>query len=194
MVLWNIWNSRKKQLHRVEEKERLSLVTRIQAYLDSFKSVRFHFALPSVSLPSAGWQRPSDNIIKINFDGAVLGFDFFLVAVVARESEGCGFGWSVRKFRNSPSPVIAEACASRHAILMARAKEWHRIQVEGDCLQVVNAITEQAGDRCRPFDIIIEACLDLSSSFDFSHCSFIRQVGNFVLLRRLRIFPFFRCC
>lgn len=97
---------------------------------------------------------------------------------MARDSEGRCLGWSACKFHGSPSLVMAEASAIRHAILMAVERGWSHIQLEGYCIQIINALNDRSGDGLRSFDTIISTFLDLFSRFAISRCSFIRRLSN----------------
>lgn len=89
------------------------------------------------------WQPPQSLFAKVNFDAVIFYSDSFQVAVVARDSGGSCISWSIKKFPGYPSPVVAGACAARFAILMAIAKGWTHIHLEGDSLQVVNAFNDR---------------------------------------------------
>lgn len=103
-----------------------------------------HFRCKSRNLLALGsWQAPPAPFMKVNFDAGFLSSDSFQVAVVAHDEEGHCLGWSVRKLPGTLSPVVAEASAARHAILMAIEKGWSHIQLEGDCMQVINAFNDR---------------------------------------------------
>lgn len=78
----------------------------------------------------------------------------------------------------SPSPVVAEASAARLAILMALEKGWTHIHLEGDCLQVINTFKDRDVQGLRPFEIIVLACIELSSRFSRFTYSFVRRMSN----------------
>lgn len=52
------------------------------------------------------------------------------------------------------------------------------MHLEGDCLQVINALNDKNGDRLFSFGVVISVCPELFSSFEAFICSFIRRVGN----------------
>lgn len=89
-----------------------------------------HFRCKSRNLLALGsWQAPSAPFMKVNFDAGFLSSDSFQVAVVAHDEEGHCLGWSVRKLPGTLSPVVAEG--------------WSHIQLEGDCMQVINAFNDR---------------------------------------------------
>lgn len=77
---------------------------------------------------------PYDTFIKINFDTAILDADWFQIVAVGRDIARQWVGLFVRKFRGSPSPVVAEAYAARLALQLAKTKGWTKVHLKGDCL------------------------------------------------------------
>lgn len=73
---------------------------------------------------------------------------------------------------------MAEAYAAHWALSLANEMRWTHIQLEGDCMVVVNALTDNASECLRPFGVIIQACREFISSFEAFSCSFIRRTGN----------------
>lgn len=65
---------------------------------------------------------------------------------------------------------------------------WTHLYLEGDCLQVVNALQDNHGDRFYSFGSIISACFALFPLFTVLNFSFIRRLGN-CLAHALAHFP-----
>lgn len=124
------------------------------------------------------WSPPSDPIIKINFDAEVFDSGYFRMSVVARDSGSKCIPWSTKRVRGLVSPKVAEANAARHALIMAKEMGWTHIQLEGDCMVVVNALSDQLGECLRPFGVILTSCREIISFFNVFSCSFIRRSGN----------------
>ncbi|KAL0440154.1 UNVERIFIED_CONTAM: putative mitochondrial protein [Sesamum latifolium] len=77
------------------------------------------------SLPSSQWQAPSQNSIKVNFDGA--NFDDgkeMGVGVVARNASGVCVAWGSRRVARPADGEMAEAVAAREAVQLAIRKGW----------------------------------------------------------------------
>lgn len=151
----------------------------IMAILGSYTSARFQFR--GTAPRDATWQPPQDTFIKINFDAAILDADWFQILAVSRDVARQWVGLSIRKLWGSPSPVVAEAYAAGLALQLAKTKGWTKVHLEGDCLQVINALNDKNGDRLYrlfSFGAVISACPELFSSFEAFICSFIRRVGN----------------
>lgn len=74
--------------------------------------------------------------------------------------------------------MVAEACAARLALLMAREMKWSHIHLEGDCLHVINALNDRYDDCLHSFGVVVSACVSFTPSFIAFHASFIRRVDN----------------
>lgn len=97
---------------------------------------------------------------------------------MARGSNGECIRWRVQKIHGSPSPAVAEACAARMALLLALELQWSHIEVEGDCIQVINALKDHSDYFLQPFGAVVSACLSFIPSFVEVQFSFIRHMGN----------------
>lgn len=100
---------------------------------------------------------------------------------------GVSIGWVIQKFQGSPLPVVAEACAARLALQLAQ-NGWTPLNLEGDCLQVINELNDRNGKRLHSFGSIISACFILLRFFTTFKCSFIRR-GGICLAHAFAHFP-----
>lgn len=157
VVCWNVWNFRNG--HGTEMGDRETMVARSSVYLDSFKSVRIHFPIPHPPIPVVQWSRPKRPFIKVNFDAAVSSSSYYQVAAVARDSSGGCLRWAVCKLRGSVAPAIAEACAARHALIMAKDMGWSHPQLEEDCLEVINTLKTTRARVFDPLDLLLPLAL-----------------------------------
>lgn len=55
---------------------------------------------------------------------------------------------------------------------------WDEVWIEGDCLEVINALNDKDPDCSRSFSAVISACISFTSYFSSFRASFIRRVGN----------------
>lgn len=124
--------------------------------------------------------------MKVNFDSGVIGSDAYQTAAVARDSNGRCVGWAARWLRGSQALVEAEASAARFAIFMALERGWTHIHLEGDYLQVVNALNDGVTH-------VISASLVFSSCFSAFLCSFV-SVRATVLSHAFAHFPISDYC
>lgn len=165
-------------VHGEDGGDRDWLVARSRDYLDSFKSASIHFKVPSPPILPAPWAAPTQPFVKINLDAALFDPGSFQVGAVARDLTGGCIRWSARRFHGAVSPKVAEAIAAWHALLMARDMGWTHVQLEGECLVVINTIKDTSTANLRLRGVVISACQALSSVFHSFSCSFIIRVGN----------------
>lgn len=82
-------------------------------------------------------------MIKINIDAAFPAqASFFQVGIVARDHTCCCVWWSCKQLIGHPNPVDGEARAMVCALEVAKSQQWPRIVIEGDCLHVINTLSE----------------------------------------------------
>lgn len=83
----------------------------------------------------------------------------YQITVVARDATGLCIHWRVKKLRGTPSPVVAEACAARLAILLAQEMGWSHVHLESNCLQVIYALNDRDEECLQFFSVVISAGL-----------------------------------
>lgn len=153
-------------------------MSRSKNFLASFSSGWVHFQVPTQPEFQSAWRQPRAPIMKINFDAVVFEDGVFQLGCVARDHTGVCRRWTVRRARGLVSPEVAEAYAAREAMVMAKDMGWTKVHFEGDCLVVVNALKDRNEESFRPYRVIVSACQELLSDFDFFYASFIRRTGN----------------
>jgi ribonuclease HI len=93
------------------------------------------------SIEEEKWTPPPRNTVKINWDATVaiekkeIGIGF-----IARDEKGKFVGAVSKKERIAVEPVVAETLAALFAILWCQEQNYHDVILEGDALQVVNAV------------------------------------------------------
>lgn len=75
-------------------------------------------------------------------------------------------------------PTAGEARAGVHAASFALVHGWSSVELEGDCIQVINAIKEGDPDNLSDAGTFIADLASFRSSFIYFSCSFIRRSGN----------------
>ncbi|KAI8572941.1 hypothetical protein RHMOL_Rhmol01G0240100 [Rhododendron molle] len=130
-------------------------------------------ALPRLSTPPhpSSWLPPPPNVIKLNVDGAVNKKNGISGAgIVARNHLGEILGSISIPFLGFLLPRSTEALAFREALITAAIRGFSEIIVEGDSLQVVQALI-QDGKSLSDCSSILADCVELIPLF--SSCSFI---------------------
>ncbi|XP_012833643.1 PREDICTED: uncharacterized protein LOC105954520 [Erythranthe guttata] len=179
IIAWKAWDIRNKEFKGEKGVAIMDEVVQwSRAYLDAFKLAQ----LPSntqlsLPLPSV-WRTPPVGVVKINFDAALhRGKNCYSVAIVARNTDGKSIGWRVDTIDGSLLAVECEAMAALAAVKMAKDFGWTSIIVEGDCLQVIQALRNKNCD-CSSFGALMEDCLQIANSLESCSFVFIKRCGN----------------
>ena len=163
MIAWCLWERRNRvrerqrnwQLHEVGDRAR----DLVQEYWD------IHFKEKSIHVHSlvVRWSPPSAQCYKINFDAAILeGTNRVGIRVVCRDSEGHVLVALSRNVALVQSDEMAKALVGKRATEFAKELSIFDVQIEGDCLCVIQAL--QDSDCCFTlFGHIIEETKRLGS-------------------------------
>lgn len=146
VVAWNIWNHRNRVLQGGSPQEAHDVGQQAVSWLDEWSRANVK---PRISRERAvaRWRRPIGNVMKINFDGAVFHEKCLSgVRVVIRNARG--------EFMDVLSaPVLGvfpgnhvEALAAFKALELALSIGFNEVVLEGDLLQVINAISSVSAD------------------------------------------------
>lgn len=115
------------------------------------------------------WTKPPSGVIKINVDAALdHKSNICGMGLVARNAEGLVVGAAMESFSGSYPARIVKAMGFRLALQMAIDWNFSQVMVEGDALQVIQALT-----RSKTYvdcDSIVLDCIKLASHFQL--CSF----------------------
>ena len=97
--------------------------------------------------PLVRWTPPPATCYKLNFDAALLdGFNQVGLGVVRRDSQGHVLAALSQKVGQVQSVEMEEALTARRAVVFARELSFLEVQIEGDCLRIIQAF--QASNRC----------------------------------------------
>ncbi|GLJ49218.1 hypothetical protein SUGI_1039240 [Cryptomeria japonica] len=130
-----------------------------------------------VSRENVKWQRPQQNWVKLNFDGASKGnprraggggvfrnAEGNIMAVYAET-----YGWE--------SAYYAEASALLRGIQIAAEHGWTRLEIEGDCLIIVNALNNVGYGHWNN-DVLIQDARLICDTFEEWKCNHVYREGN----------------
>ncbi|XP_012844333.1 PREDICTED: uncharacterized protein LOC105964354 [Erythranthe guttata] len=178
IICWKAWEIRNREIHDEDCLKTEELVTWCNLYLYEFQQAQ----IPR--LPATGrnfqtqWNPPPDGFIEINFDAAVpQGESFYSVSMVARDREGECRWWAVRRYPGHPRAVDCEAHAALKAINIAKTQGWTSIILEGDCLQVIEALNS-SDPLLSSFGAFLEEVLSIAKNFVRCNFQFIKRSGN----------------
>ncbi|XP_012844351.1 PREDICTED: uncharacterized protein LOC105964372 [Erythranthe guttata] len=178
VVAWKAWDNR--NLDMKGEKYLLSceLVTWSCNYLATFKAAQIRPNANLTQLHPSEWIPPPLDVIKLNFDSALpIGEKILTISVVARNNEGTCMGWKVTRLDGNLRPVEGEALAALRAIVWAKEKGWENVILEGDCIQVINALRNGEAEFSS-FGSLVEECFFIASTLNSCNFMFIKRAGN----------------
>ncbi|KAJ9179233.1 hypothetical protein P3X46_011043 [Hevea brasiliensis] len=147
-LLWQIWKSRNSLTFRNESTNFQGVISVALHSMEDFSNAH---SLPNPSdhlitespqqwNPTPHNPAPPD-MIKINFDGATTEhLKIGAYAAVAKDHTGTICGWSCNRLPAIYDPLTCEAIACKEKILLAKAKGFSQIIIEGDSLQVTRSL------------------------------------------------------
>lgn len=173
-LCWFIWKARNKVLFDGRVWSCASVLEKAMASCSEFKDASLAKPVSPTTQPPEPvlvWNPPPPTIIKFNVDGATNKEEGVVgVGIVARDHLGQILGASSVPFTGFFSPRSVEAMGFREALVIAANKGISNIIVEGDCAQVVQALT-QARNLFSDCNSILSDCLELLPLF--SSCKFV---------------------
>ncbi|XP_012857529.1 PREDICTED: uncharacterized protein LOC105976816 [Erythranthe guttata] len=178
VVCWKVWEMRNRQLHGEECFKLADIIGWCSVYLQTFNEAQFRPLKPPSPNLQEVWQPPPTGTLKVNVDAAFpLGQDYYNISLVARDCTGRCIWWKVRKLMGRVRPSDGEARAVLQALITSRNRQWQSIIVEGDCLQIMEALRNKA-HSLRSYGAILEECFIEARFFSFCNFSFVKRRGN----------------
>ncbi|XP_012851712.1 PREDICTED: uncharacterized protein LOC105971405 [Erythranthe guttata] len=178
VVAWKAWDNRNRAMKDEEVIKSCDLVSWCRHFLAAYKSAQICPNSRMRDIHPSVWKPPPSNVVKLNFDAAFPnGESFFSVGMVARDSYGSCLGWKVTRIQGNLQPVEGEALAALKTISMAKSMGLTNIILEGDCLQVINALNSREWEFSS-FGAFVEECLNIGESFDSCSFNFVKRQGN----------------
>ncbi|XP_035546313.1 uncharacterized protein LOC118348520 [Juglans regia] len=126
------------------------------------------------------WQAPPSNWIKVNWDSAVDKTEGFIrVGVVVRDNAGHTIATKRTKKHLFPDPALAEAYGALIAVQFGLELGLSQVIIEGDSLQVINALKREE-ERCNSASMFVEEAKHLLNFFAKWEVSYVRRNGNYI--------------
>ncbi|KAG8388125.1 hypothetical protein BUALT_Bualt02G0093200 [Buddleja alternifolia] len=159
--------------------EPLSMVVQARAFPGAFRKAQVLVMRDSHS-PSLQtvWVHPPNGVIKLNFDGAVLGVRQGIgTGVIARNENGHYVGWLSKFFSAIHDPKRAEALAAHEAMELSIRMGWREIILEEDCLQVISKL-RSPNTNSSFISSLVSDIKCLVSNFICVSFSHVKRAGN----------------
>ena len=177
MVVWCIWEGRNR-VRLWQKGYGIGEVCQCASnLLKGFHDV--HKKVPQMVVRSSDsqWKPPASSMYKINFDGTLFEEQASAsLGVIIRDSTGLVIGALSQKIRLPGSVDMVEALATSRAIVFAKELCLQSMVVEGDSLQVIQAIVAARPSKTM-FGHVIAEIHSLVSNVNCSFCHFKRE-GN----------------
>jgi hypothetical protein len=119
------------------------------------------------------WQKPPMGVCKVNWDAAVDNHGRRIgIGAIVRDHNGVVLAMLSETVASIKDPATAEAMAARRGVELSKSMGIMKLILEGDALQIVQAL-QSTGGRWYPYGLIIE---DTRRMFwNFQECS-VRHV------------------
>lgn len=117
-------------------------------------------------------------VTKINVDVALSpNVNFYRSSMVARDAGGQCLWWQTKTVAGTLSSTNGAAYVVYNGLTLAIAKGCMNIDVEGDCLEVINILSHGVRSLA-PSGALLETCLFFLPLFSSLNFSFVNRSGN----------------
>jgi ribonuclease HI len=124
------------------------------------------------------WSKPPPGVIKVNWDAAVDGKQKRIgLGAIARDHEDGVLAMMSESMDYIQDPATVEALAARRAVEFSHSLGISKINLEGDALQIVQALQSSDGGWCS-YGLIIEDVQQLFRRFAEYSVHFVRREAN----------------
>ena len=146
VTAWAVWHHHNKSRLQAVTVPLNRIAVFAETYLQNYAAGHGMRRHPNRSIVGAvKWKPPSENEVKVNFDGALFGeSDCAGLSVVVRNSEGGVLVALSKKIVKPQSAELVEILAARRAVLFSSESGFHNSIFEGDSSLVIKLLQ----DRC----------------------------------------------
>ena len=191
VTAWAVWHHRNKSHLHAATIPLDRLTDFAEYYLQNFAAGHVQKLPPERSVTIAvKWRPPSENFVKINFDGALFGeSDCAGLGVVIHNSKGEVMAALSEKIVKPPAAKLVEIMAARCAVLFSIETGFHNSVFEGDSTLVIKLLQDRMVSHPQGGHILkdIVSYLNSLQSLSFTH---VGKQGNIVahaLAQRARL-------
>uniref|UniRef100_A0A803Q660 Reverse transcriptase n=1 Tax=Cannabis sativa TaxID=3483 RepID=A0A803Q660_CANSA len=183
MLCWSLWKARNTLVWDKKTSSPPQIVSSAWTILDHWIKAQDKMSLLSPSTLDVGnnfehWTKPTDNMIKINVDGATFETENeYGYGIVACDSEGNVIDFVAKYFHGSFPAEVVEALGIKEALSWIKDKGWSTIEVETDSLLTIQAVFSQQ-QMTSVFGLITHDCKSCLSSLPNVSLRFVKRSAN----------------
>ncbi|KAK8559320.1 hypothetical protein V6N12_042599 [Hibiscus sabdariffa] len=171
VVLWGIWNSRNSKVFDNETCSARATAEKAKA-LNAGNIDRSGRGLARLR------KKPGPRVIKINVNGAyneTTGRG--AIGIIARDWNGDIQASGAKMIQSPCSPNLAEAEAFLAGVVLATAKGWKQVVLEGDAIEIVNRLANSILDFSA-LGTQLKPVREATKNFIFSSFLYVNRIGN----------------
>jgi hypothetical protein len=181
IVARQIWHRRNQVVFGGKFTSPKEILTTAQSQLESVCEAEQHLLTkrrlirtPEVAI----WQKPPMGICKLNWDAAVDSQGRRIgIGAIVRDHNGEVLAMLCETMAFINDPVTAEALAARRGAELCQSLGILKLVLEGDALQIVQAL-RSTGDRWCPYGLIIEDTRRMLRNFQECSVNHVRREAN----------------
>ncbi|XP_026434339.1 uncharacterized protein LOC113331914 [Papaver somniferum] len=180
--MWSIWKARCAKSFDNVQPNANNIPSTTMVHMNDWRSAQL--AQPSavhvLTQPQHYWTPPDNDCMKLNFDVSFVDNNAFSSwALISRNSAGDCDGLRGGA-AHAIDPEQAEAQALLEAVLWAKQKGLTKLQLEGDCLNVISVVNGSLTAVKWTTHNLIKDALDILSSFSFWSCTYVHRDANHI--------------
>ena len=182
-LAWAAWMCRNKELFETSSPSSVHVAAGFCKLVEDtrhcVKQARINQPLYHPLPPTASWNKPQMNWVKVNVDAYVGENQTVGLGVVVRDWQGKLLVAAATRMNVAWEARMAEAAAARFGVMIARRYGYPKVCLEGDALTVVAALHQNQVGRA-PISLLLSDVISLSKGFDAFICSHVKRAGNTV--------------
>jgi ribonuclease HI len=181
MLMWSIWWKRNQVCWQGKLPTTYEINRRAREHLSDWikaRMMRQNRSSTSIVLERHEWTKPPMGVLKCNIDTACCSdLNIYCVAACVCDAQGQFVKAYTRRFKGKPEIAEAEASGVLEALQWLRQEQLSNVQIETDCLQVVQAIHNKSRNNTE-FGVVIELCRSLLYLIPNCKVSHVRRQAN----------------
>ncbi|XP_043812710.1 uncharacterized protein LOC110614869 [Manihot esculenta] len=177
MICWALWHNRNNVVWKAQGRTASGVFFMALNFLQQWRGAcSDSTSCTNVVSVLTVWSPPPQGWIKVNIDASLnsqrssLGF-----GCVVRDANGRFIAAKAGCFCSQMEVKCAEAVAFREALSWIKECGWDRVLFESDAQVLIVSINNTSLDDLSPFDLLVQDCKLLLSSYEEARCAFIHR-------------------